>query len=52
MLHITRLLRTKEGSFVSKLMLLSRVYPSMNPKVAEDSPIGHKTGLSLLLSRL
>ena len=45
-------MRTKEGSFVSKLAFLSCVYPSANPKVMEGGLIGYKTGLSPLLSRL
>ena len=49
---IARLLGTKGGGFVSKFTLFSCVYPSVNPKVVEGGPIGHKTGLSLPLSRL
>ena len=53
-LQIAGLPRTKEGGiveFVTKLTLLSVVYPSTNPKVAEGSPIGYKTGLSPPLPR-
>ena len=51
-IEITRLPRTKEGSFVSKLGFLNGIYPSTNPKVAEGGPVGHKTRLSPLLARL
>ena len=51
-LEITGLPRTKEGGFVSELAFRNVVYPSVNPKVAEGGPIGHKTRLSPPLSRL
>ena len=51
-IEITRLPRTKEGGFVSKLTFLNSVYPGANPKVAEGGPVGHETGLSPSLARL
>ena len=51
-IQITRLPRTKEVGFVSKLAFLSGVYPGANPKVTEGGPVGHKTGLSPLLPGL
>ena len=44
--------RTLEEGSVRKLLLLSQVYPGMDPKVTEGSLIGNKTQLSLSLSRL
>ena len=44
--HVAGLPRMKEVGFVSKLAFLSVVYPGADPKVAEGSPVGHKTGLS------
>ena len=51
-IEITRLPRTKEGGFVSKLGFLNGIYSSVNPKVAEGGPVGHETGLSPSLARL
>ena len=42
----------KEGGFICKFMLFSHIYLSMNLKVMQGGPVGHKTGLSLSLSRL
>ena len=51
-IQISGLPRALEGGSIRQLVLFSHVNPCTNPKVTEGSLIGHKTGLSPLLSGL